>query len=402
MLRLEDARRIVLETLEPKPALVSLSQAAGRVLATDVYSPQPSPLFDNSAMDGFALSAPLPDSLDSAQTGRFVVGTQPAGGTWPGVLKPGEALRIMTGAEVPPSASAVIPIEEVLELTDSQTGADQIIIQAEVRPGQHIRRQGEEFQSGDLLLRASSVLNPAAIGLLATIGLTEVSVYAAPRVGIIATGSELLPPGAPLEPGKLRDSNSETLAACVTAAGAEAIRFGILPDEREAIRAGLEQAFSSCDLVLSSGGVSVGDFDYVQEILLDMGLEKKFWKVAIKPGKPVLFGTLAGKGLFGIPGNPASALTVFEVLVRPLLRKLQGYRESQLLRPEVTGKLLSAVKAAGDRLQLMRVIYHPDGSIEPLKGQGSSNLLTVARANALLAVDQDYSAGSDVKIWLLD
>ncbi len=391
MLRLEDAQQIVLNTLEPHAVFLELSQASGRILASDVYSPQHSPLFDNSAMDGFALSEPY-------QLRYRVVGNQPAGGTWSGELQAGEALRIMTGAEVPASASAVIPIEQVQTQTGEQ--GEEIQILAEIKTSQHIRRQGEEFKKGDLLLPAGTRLNPAAMGLLATIGMTRVSVYAAPRVAILATGSELLPPDSELAPGKLRDSNSETLAACVLEAGAVPVRFGILPDEPKAIRAGLTKAFESCDLVLTSGGVSVGDYDYVQEILLDMGLEKKFWRVAIKPGKPVLFGTLAGKALFGIPGNPASALTVFEVLVRPLLRQLQGEQDQSRFRPTITGRLLSPVKAAGDRLQLMRVIYQK-GNITPLKGQGSSNLLTVARANALLAVHRDYAAGEEVPIWLL-
>lgn len=391
MLRLEDAQQIVLNTLEPHAVFLELSQASGRILAADVYSPQNSPLFDNSAMDGFALSEPY-------QSHYRVVGNQPAGGTWSGELQAGEALRIMTGAEVPASASAVIPIEQIQTHTSDQGEEIQILV--EVKTGQHIRRQGEEFKQGDLLLPAGTRLNPAAMGLLATIGMTRVSVYAAPRVAILATGSELLPPEAELTPGKLRDSNSETLAACVLEAGAIPVRFGILPDEPDAIRAGLTEAFQSCDLVLTSGGVSVGDYDYVQEILLDMGLEKKFWRVAIKPGKPVLFGTLSGKALFGIPGNPASALTVFEVLIRPLLRQLQGEQAQNRFRPTLTGCLLSPVKAAGDRLQLMRVIYE-QGEITPLKGQGSSNLLTVARANALLAVHRDYAAGEEVPIWLI-
>ncbi|MEZ0367916.1 MAG: gephyrin-like molybdotransferase Glp, partial [Candidatus Sericytochromatia bacterium] len=384
MLPLERAQALVLAAARPVPGPLPLDQAGGLVLAETVISPQPSPLFDNSAMDGFAIAA------TTGAPQRTVIAEIPAGKTWDGELGPDQALRIMTGAQVPASAEAVVPIEEI------SVAGNQIEILAAVKPGQHIRRQGEEFRPGDPLLEAGMLLNPAAIGLLASIGQAEVQVYLAPRVAVLATGSELLPIGAPLLPGMLRDSNSPTLAACVREAGALPVLYGILPDEPEAIRAALERAFAENDIVLTSGGVSVGDYDYVQQILLEMGLERIFWKVAIKPGKPVLFGTLAGKLLFGIPGNPASALTVFEVLVRPALRRLLGHKD--LYRPQLTGILSTAVKAAPDRLQLLRMI-HRDGHFEPLKGQGSSNLLTVARANALLPVYRDYAAGESVTAW---
>lgn len=390
LLSLDQAQRIVLAAAVPHSEPLPLTSAYGRVLAQDLNSPQASPLFDNSAMDGFAVGA-----ADRAQF--ELIGEVAAGQIWSGPdLQAAQAIRIMTGAEVPASAAAVVPIEEV-DRPKATTGT--INVTAPIRPGQHIRRQGEEFKPGDVLLKAGMRLNPAAIGLLATVGMARVPIYRAPRVGILATGSELLPVDAALAPGRLRDSNSPTLAACVTEAGAEAVLYGILPDEPRQIRAGLEKAFAECDIVLTSGGVSVGDYDYVQEILLAMGLERKFWKVAIKPGKPALFGTLQGKLLFGIPGNPASGLTVFELLVRPALRKLLG--ENELFRPLISGRLASAVRPAPDRLQLLRLIYR-DGEFRPLRGQSSSNLLTVAQANALMAVDRAYAAGETISAWRID
>lgn len=387
LLPLEQAQQIVLESLTPAAVHVPLLSADGRVLAVDVHSPQPSPLFDNSAMDGFAVGS-------VHRTHFNIIGEIAAGQVWSEAeLAPDQALRIMTGAQVPASAAAVVPIEVVTE------SAGRIRVEEPIRPGQHIRRQGEEFTPGECLLPTGTRLNPAAIGLLASVGMAEVTIWQIPRVGILATGSELLAITASLEAGKLRDSNSPTLAACVREAGAEAVLYGILPDRPAEIRAGLEQAFAECDVVLTSGGVSVGDYDYVQEILLAMGLERKFWKVAIKPGKPVLFGSLQNKLLFGIPGNPASALTVFEVLVRPALRKLLGHTE--LFRPRVRGQLTQALEPAPDRLQLSRLIYR-QGRLEPLKGQSSSNLLAVARSNALLAVDRSYAAGEFVEAWLLE
>lgn len=394
MLRLEQAQNKVLEVTPASGALLSLSEILSclpdSVLAETIYSPQDSPLFDNSAMDGFALRLE-PD--EQAPFVRQVIAEIPAGSRWTGELEAHQALRIMTGAEVPASANAVVPIEEVLF-----DAPDSIRIEVALRQGQHIRRQGEEFKTGELLLEAGVPLNPAAIGLLATVGKAKALVYRSPRVGIVATGSELLPPEAPLQPGKLRDANSYTLAACVQEAGAIPVLYGILPDQPDQIRQALIRAFAECDLVLSSGGVSVGDYDYVQDILLELGLQKIFWKVAIRPGKPVLFGTLQGKLLFGIPGNPASALTVFEVLVRPALRKMLGQRE--LFRPKARARLTQPLKAS-ERLWLVRGLFE-NAEFRPLKGQSSSNLLTVARANALLAVTQDFEAGQEVEVQRLD
>lgn len=396
MIPLSEAQERVFSALSNTPRAVPLAQAGGLVLAEALFSPEDAPLFDNSAMDGMALR------LDKAHLAtesapslrRRLIGEIAAGGAWSQPLGPDEAVRIMTGAPVPEDADAVVPIEDFTSEADGW-----VQIHAPVRPGQHIRRRGEEFRSGALLLPVGTRLNPAALGLLAACGQSEVRVHPRPRVGILATGSELLPVNAPLEPGKLRDSNSYTLAACVKEAGAEAILYGILPDHPEAIRTHLERAFAECDLVLTSGGVSVGDYDFVQPILLDMGLEKHFWRVAIKPGKPVLFGTLAGKGLFGIPGNPASALAVFEALVRPALRQLLGFQ--QRFRPLVRGRLQEAVSFSGNRLHLMRVIY-ADGHITPLKGQGSAHLLSVARANAILPVERTLAAGEELSVWLTD
>lgn len=394
MIPLSEAQEKVFAALSAPPRSVPLAQAGGLVLAENLSSPEDSPLFDNSAMDGIAVRLGEADSLNFPLR-RRLVGEVPAGRSWTQALGPDEAVRIMTGAPLPADAQAVVPIEEL-----GQTDADGwVTVNAPVRLGQHIRRRGEEFRAGTPLLSAGMRLNPAAIGLLAACGKSDVRVYARPRVGILATGSELLPVHAALEPGKLRDSNSYTLAACVEEAGGEVLRYGILPDHPEAIRTQLERAFTECDLVLTSGGVSVGDYDFVQPILLEMGMDKHFWRVAIKPGKPVLFGTLAGKGLFGIPGNPASALAVFEALVRPALRQLMGHKTR--FRPQLSGRLREAVAFSGPRTHLMRVIY-ADGEITPLKGQGSAHLLSVSRANAILAVERSLAAGEQVSVWITD
>ena len=386
MLPLKQAQEIVLAEVRPQETSVSLFHSTERVLSQRVVSPQHSPLFDNSAMDDYAVFQH--DSLIYE-----VIGLSSAGQAFKGELTPGQAIKIMTGAVVPESATAVIPIEEIESVADF---AEAIQVTAPIVSGQHIRFRGEEYQPGDTLLEAGIVLNPASVGLLATLGYSKVPIYRVPRVAILATGSELLEVDDELNAGKIRDSNSAMLAACVHEAGAIPVVMGIIKDERKQIKLALTEAFKSCDLVLSSGGVSVGDFDYVQEILLELGMQKKFWKVAIKPGKPVLFGTLEQKLVFGLPGNPASALVVFEMLVRPALRAMMGY--PHIWRQQQDAVLTEAVEPAKGRLLLMRVLVEA-GQIYPLKGQGSSNLLTVSKANALLPVDQAYAAGDTVRVW---
>ncbi len=405
---LHEAQTQVLSVATPHVATVSLEDSLGKVLSDDIISPQSSPAFNNSAMDGYALAL-HPEEANALSITRQRIEVVGAGTVSTATITPDTCVKIMTGAPVPEGANIVVPIEEATVVLadpkagselDSESGPIEVTFSGPFRSGQHIRFQGEEFGLGDLLLPAGTLLSPAAIGLLASLGYVNVPAFHVPRVAILATGSELLPVGAPLAPGKLRDSNSDTLAACVREAGAIPVKFGVLPDNPLAIEAAFEKAFQSCDMVLSSGGVSVGDFDYVQDTLLKLGLEKKFWKVAIKPGKPVLFGTLKDKLCFGIPGNPASALVVFELLVRPALRQMLGH--TQVYRPKVQGQLLHDVKASPGRLHFMRAHYDAvEQAISPLVGQGSSNLWTAAQANALLPVYEDYAAGAVVEAFLL-
>lgn len=396
LLPLEEALHQVLAVAAPRAATVSLEDSAGRVLSDDIISPQHAPAFNNSAMDGYALCLNEAE-LQMESLSRKCTTVVGAGQTHHQPLTPETCVKIMTGAAVPETANAVVPIEQA---EVSSAYPNEVIFKGPFRQGQHIRYQGEEFKVGQLLLTRGQQVTPAGIGLLASLGYVNVPVYQAPRVAILATGSELLPVGAQLTPGKLRDSNSDTLAACVREAGAEPVKFGVLPDNPLAIEAAFEKAFQTCDMVLSSGGVSVGDFDYVQDTLIKLGLEKKFWKVAIKPGKPVLFGTLEDKLCFGIPGNPASALVVFELLVRPAIRQMLGH--CLLNRPQVNGKLTQAIQPSPGRLHFMRARYDAlEGTITPFQGQGSSNLWTAAQANALLPVHAPGQVGDTVSALLL-
>lgn len=396
---LHEAQTQVLSVATPQVATVSLEESLGHVLSDDIISPQCSPAFNNSAMDGYALEL-QPSESEALTITRQRIDVVGAGELSAARILPNTCVKIMTGASVPDVANIVVPIEEATVEAEGEDGTNQVVFSGPFRLGQHIRFRGEEFGIGDLLLSAGTVLSPAAVGLLASLGYVNVPAFHVPRVAILATGSELLPVGASLSPGKLRDSNSDTLAACVREAGAIPVKFGVLPDNPLAIKAAFKKAFQSCDMVLSSGGVSVGDFDYVQEALLKLGLQKKFWKVAIKPGKPVLFGTLQDKLCFGIPGNPASALVVFELLVRPALRQMLGH--SQVYRPKVKGQLLQAVKASVGRLHFMRAHYDAhEKTLLPFQGQGSSNLWTAAQANALIPIYADYADGDLVEAYTL-
>jgi molybdopterin molybdotransferase len=394
MLTLEQAQQHMLQAVKPLPPVVMpLELLLGRTLAVSVNSPENVPRFDNSAMDGYAIAL-LPEVRPPFQC--VVRGEIPAGHFSQQHLQPGEAARIMTGAPLPPGANAVVPIEDVDVLPEG------VRVRAFQRPGQHIRRAGEEITAGAEVLRAGQVLNPAAIGLLATFGITQVAVIPPVRVGILATGNELVHPAQMPGPGQIRDSNTATVTAALQAIGVIPQAYGIAPDQRSALRAKLAEAIAANDVLLTLGGVSVGDYDYVQEELTALGFQKGFWKVAMKPGKPLLFGTLQGKPVFGIPGNPASTLNVIEQLVRPALRKMMGF--TALWRPAVKAVLTDDLKG-GDRLQMVRGVLTRDGDawrFQPLPRQGSANLWPVSQANGVLPLHGSLAAGSGVAVQRTD
>lgn len=394
MLTLEQAQQHILQAVSPVAAVeMPLEQALGRVLAVSVRSPENVPRFDNSAMDGYAVALPPEVSLP---LDFGVLGEIPAGHFSEQSLQPGEAVRIMTGAPVPLGADVVVPVEE----TETLSTAVRVLVIP--RLGQHIRRAGEEIAAGAEVLLPGHILNPASIGLLATFGMTRIAVTPPVRVGILATGNELVPPEQVPGPGQIRDSNTATVTAALQAIGVIPQAYGIAPDDRAALRAKLAEAIDANDVLLTLGGVSVGDYDYVQEELTALGFRKGFWKVAMKPGKPLLFGTLQGKPVFGIPGNPASTLNVIEQLVRPALRKMMGH--TALWRPVIEACLTADLKG-GERLQLVRGVLRMDvsgWSFQPLPRQGSSNLWPVSQANAVLPLQGSLSAGCLVSVQRTD
>lgn len=395
MLGYREALKLVLERAEPlPPRRLPLMEALGLAAAEDILAREPVPPFTNSAMDGFALRA------GDAALGRLpVAGTVPAGMAEVPALRPGEALRIMTGAPLPPGADSILPIEHV------RVEGDWVILSTAPRRGANIRLAGEDIPAGGLVVPAGAVLRPAEVGVLAAIGCPEVSVRPRPRVAVITTGNELVDAGDRPGPGQIRDANIHSLCAQVLAAGGIPVPRPRVEDRRETVARVLREALEEADVVLTNGGISVGDFDYIKAVLEDHGAERVFWKVAQKPGSPLGLWVFQGKLIFGIPGNPVAAMLMFEEYVRPAVRRMMGYRN--LHRPERKGILEEGWKRSGDpmRTEFLRVVAGPEGKVALAGPQGSGILSGMMRANALAVIPEGPAAlepGSEVLLHLLD
>lgn len=407
----EEARELVFARISRLPAQeVSLLDALGRVLAQDATSDIDVAPFDNSAMDGFALrAADLVGANAEAPVELEVVAHIGAGDDVAGiVVRAGQAARIMTGAAVPEGADSVVMVERTHPLGggDGGTGT-RVAFELEPRLGEHIRKRGEEVLAGDIVLRAGDVLGPAAIGLLASTGHATVRVYRRPRVAVLSTGSELVEVAETPGPGKIRNSNSYSIAAQVLAAGGIPVRYDIVPDDMEATRDAFLRAAEETDFIVTSGGVSVGDFDYVKPVLEEIG-ELDFCKVKMRPGNPQTLGSIRGVPFFGLPGNPTSTYVGFEIFVRPSLRIMQGF--SALDRPVTMARLAHDVKKKQDRRYYLRgrVELDPagDGYLASLPDSQSSALLTAAhRGNCFVVLpegDGMFAAGTQVACVRLD
>lgn len=391
----EDARSLILDNIVPLDIeTVSLLEAQGRALAEDFIAPWSLPLFDNSAMDGFAVR-----SADCAEQASLqIVDYVPAGGTADKVVVPGTAVKIMTGAPIPGGCDAIVPFEEATEQGQTLT------VNQRPQTGAHIRVSGEDVKTGDRVLRAGTSVRPSEISMLAALGQTAVSVYRRPTVAILSTGDELAEPGQPLMPGQIFDSNSLALAAAVRELGAEPKILGIACDSAESLREKLKAGLES-DLLITSAGVSMGDRDFVREVLAELGVKELFWKINIKPGRPTAFGLKNDKPVFSVPGNPVSALITFEEFVRPALLAMMGH--AQVLRPIVRARLSEPVRKKAGRTQFMRVMVQADedGLIVSSSGDQNTGILnTLVRAGgiALLPADRDnIEAGELVDVQLL-
>jgi len=393
MISINDAQQIILEqtTLQHSEE-VPLLQALGRVVAENIHAPRDIPAADNSAMDGYAFA------IDSLKDNRLSAsGFLPAGDSILEPIAPGKAVRIMTGAPVPAGCDTVIPIEDVSVI------GDLIEITGKIKSGSHIRRQGEELRAGDLAIKASALLRPQEIGMLAAFGRAVVPVFRRPRVGILATGDELLEPGAPFQPNRLYNSNSYSIACQAAEAGAEPVLLGITGDRqvttREKILSGIDN-----DILITTGGVSVGDRDYVKESIIELGGEILFWKVNMKPGKPVAFALLNGKPVFALPGNPVAAMVAFEMFVRPAILKQMGH--TLIHRPQVRAELMEPLKNKGDRPHLVsvQVSLNSGAYIASTTGdQGSARISALIAGNGLVRLEpgQELAAGESVSVMLL-
>jgi molybdopterin molybdotransferase len=373
LLTIEEALAAILARARRLPAeAVPLGAAAGRVLAEDARSTVDLPPFPSSAMDGFAVrAADTPGTLP-------VVGRVAAGRPASHALGPGEAMGIATGGVVPEGADAVMPVEYVVKHDNS------VEIERPVETGAHVRPRGGDLAAGDVVLPSGTVLGPAQVGALAAAGLAEAVCARRPRATVLSTGTELRSPGEPLEPGQIYESNSVMLSAALRSCGAEVVSLAPASDNESAHRAALEQGLEA-DVLVTSGGVSVGPHDLVRGIEAELGVEEVFWRVAVKPGKPLSFGVRGDTLVFGLPGNPVSSLVCFELFVRPAVLALQGAREPG---PAFElGELAAPVRRDPARDQLVRARSRIDGDrvvLEPLLGQESHMIARTAAADVLV------------------
>ena len=395
MISYDDAIAMILETVQTlAPVTVATDDALGCVLAESVASTLDLPPADNSAMDGYAFQF---DGLPEDQTLRQI-GFVAAGDMFTGRVKPGETVKIMTGAPVPAGCDTVVPVEDIMQ------DGELVTLQKLPHQGEHVRYRGEEINQGETALESGTYLYSGAIGLLASSGVTQVSVHRPAKVAILSTGDELVELGQIPTDGKIINSNSHLLAARVREAGCEPIVLGIARDQPEELKQKMLQGLEA-DLMITTGGVSVGDCDHVQDVLLSLGFEKKFWKVAIKPGKPVLFGTIEGKPVFGLPGNPASSGATFDLFVRPALRKLEGQQKTRDTR--VKARLTAPVRGGHKRQNfLWGQVGVDDGQLTffPSQRQASGQNRSMQDGDALLPMPisgPDLAAGDVAEIILL-
>lgn len=387
MITIQEALQIVnSQPIKQAKITMSVIDSLGYCLAENIPSPMDLPSFDNSAMDGFAVSG-------SGDT-FTVIGEIAAGDPTSYVLRGGEAFRIFTGAKVPENTTAVI-MQEKTEVTN-----DQLKLSEEITEGKNIRRKGEEIAAGQVVFEAGQEINPAATGLLSSLGIERVPVYKKSTIAILTTGNELIKPGNPLKPGQIYESNGLTLQSVVRRYGFECTENHHKKDDYKAIRNAIADLLHASDVLLISGGISVGEYDYVKKALEENGVEELFYKVKQKPGKPLYFGRHKNKFVFALPGNPASSLTCFYIYVLPLLQRLAGISSPGLMKFEAP--LAQDYVMKSDRPSFMKA--HFNGEVDLLHGQGSSMLHSYAIGNALALLEggpKIWKKGETVACYLL-
>jgi molybdenum cofactor synthesis domain-containing protein len=390
---------------------VPIDEALGCVIAETIRSLEQVPPFANTAMDGFAVRAADTSGADQQPVSLRIVGTVRAGMSGlDSPVGPGEAARIMTGAPMPPGADAVVMVER----TETSSDAGSVLITVEVPVGNHVRPPGDDIEPGELVLSEGTELTPAHLGVLATVGVTHVSVHRRPRVGVISTGDELVDDGSQLAPGQIRDSNRLTLRALLRSSGFEAVDLGLVRDDEAAIEAALLAGVEHCDALVTSGGVSMGDFDFIKVVLDRIG-DMRWMQIAIKPAKPLAFGTITRSTdgvpvpVFGLPGNPVSSMVSFELFCRPGLRQMAGFGPDGLDRPRVTAIASEPLGRRPDgktHFARVRCEYDPTAAVHRVRSsgaQGSHHMAAMAAANALAILPDGpaIEVGGAVQVLLL-
>jgi molybdopterin molybdotransferase len=387
MISFDDAVRIVLANVRVLGTeLLPLVQLAGRGLAEDIAADRDMPPREMSAMDGYACrAADVPGRLKVIET--IAAGREPRM-----AVGPGQCSQIMTGAAVPAGADTVVMVEQTVREGD-------VVHIEKVSAKSNIRFRGEELREGAVVLRRGTRIGPAEIAVLATVGRDSVLVHRVPRVGVIATGDELVEPGQPVESWQIRNSNSWQLCAQIERAGGMPRYFGIAVDEPGKTRAAIEKAAAECDVVLISGGVSMGEFDFVPGVLDGMGVDIKFSKVAVQPGRPTVFGVKGHTAFFGLPGNPVSTFVLFELIVRPFLMALMGVEHEH---QRVQGRLTRSMKRRkADRLSFRPVVVSTDGGVLPVEYHGSAHIHSYTIANGVVGMPlgvSEFAEGATVEV----
>jgi molybdopterin molybdotransferase len=368
---------------------IDVLSSPGRVLAEEIRAGWSNPPWDNSAMDGYALRAGDVEGASPENPITLkVIYDLPAGSFPEAPVGEGEAVRIMTGAPVPDKADAVVMVERTERGEGGGDGT--VLIKGTVRPGDNIRRCGEDFSEGDIVIRAGALIRPAEVLMLAAVGRPRVEVYRRPVVAVLSTGDELVDIGT--EKGKITNSNGYALSALVKSAGCTPLQLGIARDNRESLLEKLNEA-KEADCIITSGGVSVGDYDLVKDVLSELGSTMRFWKVALKPGKPLAFGIIGDRPAFGLPGNPVSSMVAFDQFVRPALLKMSGRKE--IFLRTFRARLTQEINIKPGRMTFLRSMLkvEADGfSVTPLPRQGSGVISTMVKANSYIVVPVDVSA----------
>lgn len=408
LISVQEAQQYILSEFSPvSTTSVKLDDACGRVLCRNIETESDLPPFSNSSMDGFAVRAA---DLESASRQNpvilQVVADIPAGALPTVAIQTGQAARIMTGAPIPDGADAIVPIEDTNCSTEKpgMQLPEQVEIFIPTQTGAYIRPQGQDIRRQQLVLHAGNRIYPQDVGLLAALGVTNVPVYHKPRLALFSTGDELIDPHLSLTPGKIRNANSHMLAALIEHNGGDVVRLDTTPDQAESVRRRLQEAIEQhVELIVTSAGISVGTYDFVRAIIQEAG-HLHFWRVNMRPGKPVAFGTYRNTPVLGLPGNPVSAFVGFQLFVLPILNRLCGLKH--LPQKMVKARLTQMIESDGRESYLRAVLKNENDQFAvSLTGhQGSGNLYSLVQANALLIVPagvKSLPGGSEVNVWIL-